>query len=40
MIEGSGAETEMYMRVAAERYRLLRTHAWSDDVLERLRASR
>lgn len=40
MIEGSGTETEMYMRVAAERYRLLRTHAWSDDVLERLRASR
>jgi hypothetical protein len=26
-------ETEAYMRVAAERYRLLRTHAWNDEVL-------
>jgi hypothetical protein len=31
-----GTETEAYMRVAAERYRLLRTHAWSDDVLRQL----
>jgi hypothetical protein len=29
-------ETEAYMRVAAERYRLLRTHAWNDDVLARV----
>jgi hypothetical protein len=34
---GSGTETEAYMRIVAERYRLLRTHAWSDDVLARLR---
>jgi hypothetical protein len=29
-------ETEAYLRVAAERYRLLRTHSWSEDVLRRL----
>lgn len=26
-------ETEAYMRIAAERYRLLRTHAWNENVL-------
>jgi HSP20 family molecular chaperone IbpA len=30
-------EAEAYLRVAAERYRLLRTHEWSDDVVARLR---
>jgi hypothetical protein len=30
------SETEAYLRVAAERYRLLRTHTWSDDVLRRV----
>jgi hypothetical protein len=25
------------MRVARERYRLMRTHEWSDEVIERLR---
>ena len=30
-------ETEAYLRVAADRYRVLRTHEWSDDVLDRLR---
>jgi hypothetical protein len=34
---GDRTETEAYMRVAAERYRLLRTHEWSDEVVERLR---
>lgn len=29
-------ETEAYMRVVSERYRLLRTHAWNDEVLERV----
>lgn len=29
-------ETEGYMRIAAERYRLLRTHDWSDEVLRRV----
>jgi hypothetical protein len=35
MISGS-TETEAYMRIAAERYRLLRTHTWSDEVLRRV----
>jgi hypothetical protein len=30
-------ETEAYMRVAADRYRVLRTHEWSDEVLDQLR---
>jgi hypothetical protein len=34
---GSTSETEAYMRVSAERYRLLRTHQWDDAILERLR---
>jgi hypothetical protein len=33
---GSGTEAEGYLRVASERYRLLRTHEWSDDVVARL----
>jgi hypothetical protein len=37
---GEGTEAEAYMRVAGDRYRLLRTHSWSDDVIARLRASR
>jgi hypothetical protein len=34
---GDGTETDSYMRVVAERYRLMRTHEWNDEVLERLR---
>jgi hypothetical protein len=34
---GSGTETEAHMRVSGLRYLLLRTHEWSDDVVERLR---
>jgi hypothetical protein len=34
---GSGTEGDGYMRVAEERYRLLRTHDWSEEVLARLR---
>jgi hypothetical protein len=34
---GRGTETEGYMRVSGLRYLLLRTHEWSDDVVERLR---
>jgi hypothetical protein len=33
---GEGSETEAYMRVAEERYRLMRTHSWNDDVLQRV----
>src|SRR5205085_9431280 len=32
----ASTETEAYMRIAAERYRLLRTHAWHEDVLARV----
>ena len=34
---GSGTEAEAYLRVARERYRLMRTHEWNDEVIERLR---
>jgi hypothetical protein len=34
---GSGTEADAYMRIAEERYRLLRTHEWSDEVIEKLR---
>jgi hypothetical protein len=30
-------ETDAYLRVAGDRYRALRTHDWSDEVLEQLR---
>jgi hypothetical protein len=33
---GEGTETDAYLRVAGERYRLLRTHDWSDAVLRRV----
>ena len=34
---GKGTPADAYMRVAAERYRLMQTHEWSDDVIDRLR---
>jgi HSP20 family molecular chaperone IbpA len=38
---GSGrTEAEAYLRVASERYRLLRTHEWSDEIIARLKAVR
>ena len=37
LIHGDETETEAYMRVAADRYRVLRTHEWSDEVLDGLR---
>jgi hypothetical protein len=33
---GAGTDTEAYMRVAVERYRLLRTHRWDDEVLDQV----
>jgi hypothetical protein len=33
---GPGGETEAYMRLSAERYRLLRTHQWDDETLARI----
>jgi hypothetical protein len=35
-----GTETERYMRVTCDRYRLLRTHDWDERVLEELRRRR
>ena len=34
-----GTETEAYVRLSAERYRLLRSHSWDDSTLERLRGT-
>jgi hypothetical protein len=33
---GSSTDAEAYMRVARERYRLIRTHEWNDEVIEHL----
>ncbi len=33
---GRRTETEAYMNVAEERYRLLRTHRWDDNVLQQV----
>jgi hypothetical protein len=33
---GKRTETEAYMRISAERYRLLRTHRWDEDILARV----
>jgi hypothetical protein len=37
---GSGTDAEGYLRVASERYRLMRTHDWNDEVINRLREGR
>jgi hypothetical protein len=34
---GEGTNADAYMRIASERYRLMRTHVWNDDVIERIR---
>ena len=36
LVDG-GNETDMYMRVVSERYRLMRTHEWSEQILTELR---
>ena len=35
---GDGTETDAYLRVSRERYLLMRTHEWNEDILERVRA--
>jgi hypothetical protein len=40
LIDDPAVETSVYLEVAVERYRLLRTHAWGPDVLQRLDESR
>jgi hypothetical protein len=37
LIERAETETDAYLRISAMRYRALRTHEWSDEVLEELR---
>jgi hypothetical protein len=39
LVERGESETDAYMRIVAARYLLLRTHDWSDEVLERLRSA-
>jgi hypothetical protein len=39
LIERGETATDAYMRVVTARYMLLRTHDWSDEVLERLRSA-
>jgi hypothetical protein len=39
LLSAGATETEAYLRLSAERYRLLRSHAWDDAVVERLRAT-
>jgi hypothetical protein len=34
---GEGTEAEGYMRVVRQRYLVMRTHEWSEEVLDRLR---
>ena len=36
-LTGEGTDADAYMRIASERYRLMRTHDWNDAVIERLR---
>ena len=33
---GSNTDAEAYLIVASERYRLIRTHQWTDEVIEEL----
>ncbi len=37
---GDETETDAYMRVTGQRYRLMRTHEWNEDVIARLRERR
>jgi hypothetical protein len=37
LVERGETETDAYLRVAADRYLLLRTHEWSDEVVDELR---
>jgi hypothetical protein len=37
LIASGETETDAYLRVAGDRYRVLRTHEWSDEVIEQLR---
>jgi hypothetical protein len=36
---GDRTEAEAFLRVAAERYRLIQAHEWNDEVIDRLRGT-
>ncbi|GAA1842855.1 ParB N-terminal domain-containing protein [Pseudonocardia ailaonensis] len=36
---GTRSDTDAYLQLACQRYRLLRTHRWDDEVVERLRTA-
>jgi hypothetical protein len=40
LVGGDETEADAYLRVVNQRYRLMRTHEWSEDVLARLRERR
>jgi hypothetical protein len=33
-------ETDAYLRLSGDRYRLMRTHTWTDEAIERVRRGR
>lgn len=37
---GDGTEADAYLWVACERYRLIRTHTWDEEIIDRIRQSR
>jgi hypothetical protein len=37
MVETGETETDAYMRIVGQRYHLMRTHDWSEEILARLR---
>jgi hypothetical protein len=37
MIDGRGTETDAYMALSSERYRLLQSHEWSGEAIDRVR---
>ena len=37
MIEPEETEADAYIRIVGQRYRMMRTHEWSEEILARLR---
>ena len=37
LVERGETETDAYIRIVGQRYRMMRTHAWSEEILSRLR---
>jgi hypothetical protein len=35
---GERTEAEAYLHLACQRYKLMRTHRWDDEVIDRLRS--